>query len=137
VLVDGGTAKDFDGSVDDYIAFVLAKDPASAKGGGSAGGGSATKGLNKKDQRRAAAEAREKSQDLRKKAKAAEGDLEKLVSARAAVDLAMFDPSTALPALTKLTMTELMKRRAELDARIAEAEAVWMEANEALEAFAT
>lgn len=132
VLVDSGTARDFDGSVDDYIAFVLAKEPARAKGEGGSGG----KALNKKDQRRAAAEAREKSQDLRKKAKAAEGDLEKLVSARAAVDLAMFDPSTALPALTKLTMTELMKRRAELDTRIAEAEAVWMEANETLETFA-
>lgn len=131
VLVDGGTAKDFDGSVDDYIAFVLAKEPAAAKGEGGAG----AKGVNKKDQRRAAAEAREKSQDLRKKAKAAEGDLEKLVAARAAVDLAMFDPKAALPALAKLTMTDLMKRRAELDGRIAEAEAVWMEASEALEAF--
>lgn len=129
VLVDGGTAKEFDGSIDDYIAFVLAKDPAPAKG-------DSAKGFNKKDQRRAAAEAREKSQDLRKKARVAESELERLTIQRGAIDRAMFDPASAEPALAKLTMTELMKRRAEVEARIEAAEALWLEASEALEAFA-
>jgi len=128
VLVDQGTAREFDGSIEDYIAFVLAKDPPVARDEGGA------KGVSKKDQRKAAAEAREKSQELRKQARAAEQQLEKLTAERSAIDQAMFDPKAAQPALAKLTMTELMKRRADLEDRIAETEARWLEASEALEA---
>jgi len=125
VLVNEGTAAEFDGSVDDYIAFVLAKEPA--------GGSKAEPKVSKKDARKAAADAREKNQALRKAAKAAETALEKLTAERSAIDRAMFDPSTAEPALAKLTMTDLMKRRAELESRIEAAEASWLEASEALE----
>ncbi len=128
VLVDSGTAKEFDGSIDDYIAFVLAKEPSRSEGG--KGGG------NKKDQRKAAAEAREKAQTLRKAARQAEAEVEKLAALRSAVDQAMFDPKGAAADLARLTMTELMKRRAELQARIDAAEASWMEANEAIEELA-
>lgn len=133
VLVDSGTAKDFDGSIDDYIAFVLAKEPASATKGA---GGNAVKGGNKKDQRKAAAEAREKGQALRTRAKQAEAEVARLTAERGAVDAAMFDPKAATPALAKLTMTELMKHRAALEDSIAAAELAWLEANEAIEAAA-
>ncbi|WP_374285550.1 ABC-F family ATP-binding cassette domain-containing protein [Novosphingobium sp.] len=129
VLVDAGTAKEFDGSIDDYIAFVLARDPAPARGG------DAPRGVNKKDQRKANAEARERGQALRKAAKAAEAELERLTTERSAIDQAMFDPASAAPALAKLTMTELMKRRAALETRIEAAEAAWLEASEAFEAI--
>ncbi|RZJ97814.1 MAG: ABC transporter ATP-binding protein, partial [Novosphingobium sp.] len=129
VLVDSGAAREFDGSIDDYIAFVLAKEPQSSAGGGR------EKGVNKKDQRKAAAEAREKSQELRKRAKTIESELEKLAKQRSAVDQAMFDPSSASGELAKLTMTELMKRRAQIEDDIAAAEVKWLEANEAIEAF--
>jgi len=132
VLVDRGLAKEFDGSIDDYIAFVLAKEsPAARKDGGKEAG----RGVNKKDQRKAAAEAREKGQELRERARQAEAELERLTSLRSAIDHAMFDPSAAEPALAKLTMTELMKRRAETEAKVELAEAVWLEASEALEAI--
>jgi ATP-binding cassette subfamily F protein 3 len=127
VLVDGGTAKEFDGSIDDYIAFVLAKEPA---GNGAKGGDPK---MSKQDRRRAAAEAREKGQALRNQAKKAESELAKLTAERSAVDKAMFDPSSATPDLAKLTMTDLMKRRADLESRIEAAETAWMEASEALE----
>ena len=129
VLVDGGTAKDFDGSIDDYIAFVLARDPAPPRKDDAA------RGINKKDQRKANAEARERGQALRKAAKAAEAELERLTSERSAIDLAMFDPASAAPALAKLTMTDLMKRRAGLESLIEQSEAAWLEASEALEAI--
>ena len=129
VLVDGGTAKEFDGSIDDYIAFVLAKEPAQVRGDNEA------RGINKKDQRRAAAEARERSQTLRKQAKVLETALERLTKRRSAIDHAMFDPKAAEPALATLTMTELMKLRAVTEDEIAETEAKWLEASEALEAF--
>ena len=126
VLVDQGTAKEFDGSLDDYIAFVLSKE----------GQGPKLSKADKKEARRLAAEAREKGTELRKAAKAAETELAKLTEQRSAVERAMFDPSAADVALTKLTMTELMKRRAELSDRIDAAEAAWMEASEALEGIA-
>jgi len=127
VLVDGGTAQEFDGSIDDYIAFILSKGSASARKEGAGGG------VNKKEQRRAAAEAREKGQELRKRARIAETELEKLQAQLSAVDRAMFDPSSAEPALGRLTMTDLMKRRAELQENIGAAELAWIEASEALE----
>ena len=70
------------------------------------------------------------------RAKAAEADMARLTGQRSAIDQAMFDPASAEPALAKLTMTELMKRRAEIEARIEAAEAEWLEASEALDAFA-
>lgn len=134
VLVDSGTAREFDGSIDDYIAFVLAKDPASPRK--DAEGGDDNRKVNKKEQRKAAAEAREKGQEMRKRAKAAEADLEKLTAQLKAIDQAMFDPRGAEAQLAKLTMTELLKRRAELEIRISAAEVAWLEASEAVEAFA-
>ena len=127
VLVDGGTAKPFDGSIEDYIAFVLAKEP-KAEG--------AAKGGNRKDARREAAEAREKGNAMRKAAKAAEAELAKLQEKLSAVDRAMFDPSSAAPEFTKLTMTELMKQRGAVVKAIEAAEVTWMEAQEALETLA-
>jgi ATP-binding cassette subfamily F protein 3 len=129
VLVDSGTASEFDGSLDDYISFVLSKDPSD---GGKSGGSNEPK-LSKKDARRAAAQAREQGTAMRKKAKEAEAALAKLNEQRSAVDRAMFDPSTADASLTKLSMSDLMKRRAELASQIEAAELTWMEANEALE----
>ncbi len=126
VLVHDGTAAEYDGSMDDYIAFVLSKE---APGEGKSG---ATK-LSKKDARKAAADAREKNKALRKAADEAEKALAKLTAQRTEIDRAMAEPDKADPALAKLTMTDLMKRRAEVSERIEAAELAWMEASEALE----
>ena len=123
VLVDEGTAKEFDGTIDDYIALVL----------GNSAKEKAAK-ANKKNDRKAAAEAREKAQVLKKGAQAIERDLARLTEQRDALDAAM--AGQAIPALAKLTMAQLMKRRASLDTEIEVAETKWMEANEALEALA-
>jgi ATP-binding cassette subfamily F protein 3 len=128
VLVDGGTASDYDGSLDDYIALVLAGDPAAQTK-------SETK-ASRKDSRRAAAEAREKSQALRRQVKDAEAELAKLAAQRSAIERAMFDPASAEPALAKLTMGDLMKRRGEVERQIAAIEAAWIDASEKLERVA-
>ena len=78
---------------------------------------------------------RVKSQELRRRSREAELDLEKLTAQRNAIDQAMFDPGSAATSLAKLTITELMKRRADLETRIGLAEAAWLEASEALEAI--
>ncbi|WP_126174018.1 ABC-F family ATP-binding cassette domain-containing protein [Altericroceibacterium xinjiangense] len=123
VLVDNGTAGEFDGSLDDYIAFVLSKDSTGTK----------SSKAERKKQREAASETREKEKELRQAAKAAEADLAKLTEQRNAIDGALTDPSAATGWLSRLSTSELMKRRSELDTRLAEAETSWLEASEALE----
>jgi ATP-binding cassette subfamily F protein 3 len=117
VLVDNGTARDFDGSVDDYIAMILGKEPPAKA---EARGGEKKSGFD-----------RDQLKGLRQRAKAAENDLAKLTEQRDAVDRALADPAKAAA-----PVGDLMKRRAELDAAVEAAEAAWMEATEALETMA-
>jgi ATP-binding cassette subfamily F protein 3 len=128
VLVDGGTAKEFVGTLEDYTDFVLGKTP----GASGSGGGQATK-ANKKEDRRAAAEARERSAGLRKVVKDAEAEMNRHIDRRKAIDLAMFDPKSAEPRDARRSMGELMKERALTEEWLAAAEAKWIEATEALE----
>jgi ATP-binding cassette subfamily F protein 3 len=127
VLVDDGTAIEYSGSLDDYTDLILGKN---GQGGEGGAGGSKN---NRKEARRAAAEAREQGQKLRNAAKAAEAEIAKLEARRTALDRAMFDPANASAEDSKLTMSELMKRRAEISAKLEAAEAKWLSATEALE----
>jgi ATP-binding cassette subfamily F protein 3 len=124
VLVHDGTAQEFQGSIDDYIGFVLAGDARSPGKGDK---------VNKKEARRLAAEAREKGATLRRSARESEAQVIRLTTQRSAVERAMFDPSAADATLSRLTMTELMKRRADIQREIEAAESAWLEASEALE----
>ena len=130
VLVDQGTASEYDGNLDDYIASVLLGDARAAKAAGGA------PRLNKKEARRAAAEARDKSQALKKSAREAEARLAKLAEQRTAIDQAMFDPKLATQPLAAMSMGELIKRRAELERELEVAETHWLRASEALEEMA-
>jgi ATP-binding cassette subfamily F protein 3 len=123
VLVDNGTATEYNGSIDDYTDMILGKGPAKGEGGKS----------NKKEDRKAAAQAREREAQLRKAVKDAEADMAKLETVKSAIDRAMFDPKTADTDYAALTMSELMQRRAKIGDAIAAAEAKWVEASEAIE----
>jgi ATP-binding cassette subfamily F protein 3 len=123
VLVDNGTAKEFDGSLDDYIAFVL-------KGDAPAAG--ATK-ADRKAGKKAAADARDRDAALRRTIRDLEADTARLTTERNAIDRAMFDPAGAEPRFARMGMGDLNKRRAEVQAKIDAVEAKWLEATEALE----
>lgn len=125
VLVDGGTAREFDGTLDDYIAFVLSKDGAEAK----------TSSADRKEAKRIAADAREKQQALRKAADKSEAALARLLAERGKVDDLLAGPSKAQAALSGPRMAELMKERGRLSALIDDAELAWLEASQALEAI--
>jgi ATP-binding cassette subfamily F protein 3 len=127
VLVDGGRAQPYDGSMEDYIDFVLGR-------GGSSGEGGSKK--ERKADKRAVAEARAKEQELRKRSKQLETEIAGLHAQRNAIDAAMFDPAKAAADLAKLTMTELMVRRAEIQKQVDAAEEAWLEASTALEELA-
>ena len=86
------------------------------------------------EERRLAAEARERSQSLRKAAKAAEAEVAQLTQRRSAIDRALFDPAGATGADRNASTSELMRERGELDRKLADAEAKWLAAEEAVEA---
>ncbi|WP_294279041.1 ABC-F family ATP-binding cassette domain-containing protein [uncultured Sphingomonas sp.] len=125
VLVDNGTAKEFDGSLDDYIAFVLK---------GDAGQGDAASKADRAANKKASAEQRERFNAMKKTLRGIEDEMAKLTRERDALDKAMNDPASAEPRHAKLSMGELNKRRAEVVDKLAEAEVRWMEAGEAMEA---
>ena len=125
VLVDNGTAKEFDGSLDDYIAFVLK---------GDAGQGDGASKADRAASKKASAEQRERFNAMKKTLRGIEDEMAKLTRERDALDKAMNDPAAAEPRHAKLSMGELNKRRAEVVDKLADAEMRWMEAGEAMEA---
>jgi ATP-binding cassette, subfamily F, member 3 len=125
ILVDGGRATDFAGSLDDYTDMILGKNQNK--------GGDGFKSGNKKEDRKAAAAARDAQAALRKAVHDAEADMAKLTAVKNDIDRAMFDPSQATADYAKLTMSELMQRRAKIADALEAAEARWVQASEAIE----
>jgi ATP-binding cassette subfamily F protein 3 len=123
VLVDNGGAAEFTGSIDDYIDFVLGRNQSAAEARPKAS----------KQDRKAAAKAREDARALKKAASEAEAASARLMDECSAIDRAMFDPATAAPELASLPIGELSRRRAQLAAELEAAEARWLAASEQLE----
>ena len=123
VLVDGGTATEFSGTIEDYTDFILGKGPAKEK----------VSKADRKEDKKAAAAARERQATLKRAVSDAEADLAKLEVVLSAIDRAMFDPASAANEYKSLTMGELSQRRGKIIAAQEAAEARWVAASEALE----
>ncbi|MBK7163471.1 MAG: ABC-F family ATP-binding cassette domain-containing protein [Sphingomonadales bacterium] len=123
VLVDGGTAKEFVGSIEDYTDFILGKGPAKEK----------LSKADRKEDKKAAAAAREAQAKLKRDVNDAEADLAKLEVVLSAIDKAMIDPQSAANEYKDLTMSELSQRRGKIVAAQEAAEVRWITASEALE----
>ncbi|MBC8012614.1 MAG: ABC-F family ATP-binding cassette domain-containing protein [Methyloceanibacter sp.] len=124
LLIDEGTAKEFDGSLDDYRDMVLGSRQSRAEDGQKPG-----KQESRKTDRRLAAEASERNKALRKTVAQAEAELNRLWKRRAEIDQMLSAPqSNGGP-----SKSELMKARAEVERHLASAERRWMEASEAAE----
>ena len=128
LLVDGGTAREFDGTLEDYRDSVLSA--ARSKKGNGQDGKQMPKApvpkVDRKEKRKAAAEARERTKPLRKRVSQAEADMKSLTVKRDAID-------TKLVEATSSEARDLMKQRGQLNREIDEAEAHWLEASEAIE----
>ncbi len=122
VLVDGGTAQEYAGTLEDYTDLILKGAPKSDQ-----------PKRDKKEERKAAAALREREAVARKAVSQAEAELAKLTERRSAVERAMFDPSAATGADATLTMSELMKLRAEVSAKIEATEARWLALSETVD----
>ncbi len=123
LLIDGGTAQEFDGSLDDYRDTILG-----AGGDRAEEGERPAKRDNRKAGRRLSAELRERNQALRKRATQAEAEMARLVKRRAEIDAML-----AAPPANGHSVSELMKTRAEVERNLVSAEHRWLEATEAAE----
>ncbi|MBV7259308.1 ABC-F family ATP-binding cassette domain-containing protein [Erythrobacter crassostreae] len=125
VLVDEGTAKEFSGSMEDYIDFVLGLNQPKKEGGGKS-----TKSKGGKKSSKERAEIRSVKADVARTEKA----MAKLQSDRSAIDKAMYEPESAAKHLTDKSMSELLSLRSELSDELDAVEAEWMAFSEKLEA---
>ena len=119
VLVDHGEAKDYPGSIDDYIDFVLGRNQPKVAG---AAGKPKAKKLTSKE--------KDEAKALRQAAAEAE-----VASAKLAAECAALDRELAAADCAK-TITDLSHRRARLATQLEEAEAHWLEVSEQLESLA-
>ncbi|MBF0167868.1 MAG: ABC-F family ATP-binding cassette domain-containing protein [Alphaproteobacteria bacterium] len=126
--VENGTCTPFDGDLDDYRQS-LAEARRNASGGTERTGGGQP---SRKDERRQAAEARAKLAPLRQAAKAADAHLAKLHDKKAQLEKKLADPKLYEGPPEKVTNLRL--DLGALDRDLADAEAVWLSAHEALEA---
>ncbi|WP_371432267.1 ABC-F family ATP-binding cassette domain-containing protein [Novosphingobium sp.] len=129
VLVDGGTATEYAGSMEDYIDFILGRNqPREAQSSDAKGA---------KPQRKAGAQWREDMRALKKQVSEAETRMGRLQKQLSAFDAALIDPASAPNDLAQLNMGELSRRRATVADELEEAEAAWLNASEALEVAQT
>ncbi|OJW68929.1 MAG: glycosyl transferase family 1 [Sphingomonadales bacterium 63-6] len=123
VLVDGGLAKDYSGSMEDYIDFVLGRNQPKKDGGGKA-----TK-PGAKSSGKSQAQARFFKSELGR----VEKSISKLQAQCTEIDRAMYEPANASPQLAGKPMGELLSQRAKVAAELEELEAEWLALGEKLE----
>jgi ATP-binding cassette subfamily F protein 3 len=125
VLVDGGTARDYAGSMDDYIDFVLGRNqprpPAAAAKPAAA--------------KASSAQTKAKARYIKSELASAEKGLAKLEARLRSIDQAMYEPANASADIAQLTMTELLALRAKVAEDMAKLEADWLALGEQLEAL--
>jgi ATP-binding cassette, subfamily F, member 3 len=124
-LVDGGTVRSFEDDLEAYRRRLLERDePAESPASGSVAVNSRRAG------RREAAERRRALEPLRQKARSAEEMAARLAAEQQALDRTLAEPGAFGEGAA---LADALKRRAELERRIAEAEAEWFEAATELE----
>ncbi|MBW7849522.1 MAG: ABC-F family ATP-binding cassette domain-containing protein [Rhodospirillales bacterium] len=126
-LVADGTCRPFDGDLADYRKLLLERAREARRDGRAEKPGA----VNRRDERRAAAEVRAQLAPLRNAVKAAEKRLDELHRRQTAVQARLADPT--LYDGPTAGVTELQKEAGDIERALAAAEESWMEAQEALE----
>jgi ATP-binding cassette subfamily F protein 3 len=154
LLVDGGRAEPFDGSLDDYPAWLAARNKAQSEPAGgaepgpggvatpaAAGKQSATTPSNgadaaasRKDQRRRDAEQRARLQPAKKRVDKAEAEVERLSGERDALEQRLADPALYTDDAKPRLLT-LLADKQRIDAALEQAESDWLDAAAELEAL--
>jgi len=129
VLVDAGTAREYAGSMEDYIDFVLGRNqPKKAAK-------KAAKPAASKAQPQAAASSKDKAKArfIKSELEKAEKSLARLTAELAKIDVAVIElGQTGRPDVGE-KMADLLASRAQVSEKLARAEAEWLAAGERLE----
>jgi ATP-binding cassette subfamily F protein 3 len=129
LLVDGGEVTPFEGELDEYPAWIaarqVAKTPAAAVGPGE-------DAVSRKEKRRLDAEQRRQLQPLTKRLKALESRLAELTTRREKLERALAAPSL-YEAAGKAQLLELLAQKRRIDADLEATESAWLETGEDLE----
>ncbi|NMW30614.1 ABC-F family ATP-binding cassette domain-containing protein [Altererythrobacter sp. RZ02] len=123
VLVDSGRATDYDGSMEDYIDFVLGRNQNK----------SSDKPKAPKKDKKTAAKERADARAAKAKITACEKEIAKLEAKISVIDQAMFEPAKAAPEVRDMSMGDLSHQRGKLSALIEEKEAEWLALSETIE----
>ena len=129
-LVADGTVTAFDGDLEDYRRLLLDQRRAERRQARETKPGRAQP-VNRKEQRRAAADARAAASALRKQARQAEKRLETLTAEKGELERRLADPQAYDG--PNGAVAELQVKHGQVVKAIAEAEAAWLEAQAALE----
>ncbi len=130
VLVDDGTAREYDGSMEDYIDFVLGRNqPRDETGNGKPK-------LSKKERKAAAAHNQAETKRIKSGLAEAEKDVARLTAWCEAIDAALIDPAAARGKLAGKSAGDLAQLRGQAGKELEAAEAAWLEFGEQLEALA-
>ncbi|MBB3356871.1 MULTISPECIES: ABC-F family ATP-binding cassette domain-containing protein [Novosphingobium] len=121
VLVDDGAAVPYDGSMEDYIDFVLGRNQ--PKADAAAKPAASPKTEAEKAATQAAWQAR---RELGKQIAKAEKDMAKLQARIADIDAALADPAKATGQLKGMNLGAMGKLREDLEAELARVEAQWL-----------
>jgi ATP-binding cassette subfamily F protein 3 len=120
VLVDGGTAREYDGSMDDYIDFILGRNqPKGARGAKSSPRGNARGAGNRSS--------------AKSEFDKAEAAIARLSASLEQLDREILDLSSQANGQAGAAMQGLLTRRSTAAADLAEAEEAWLAAGAALE----
>ncbi|EON16648.1 ABC transporter ATPase [Cupriavidus sp. GA3-3] len=143
MLVADGTIKPFDGDLDDYRDWLLQQAAAKRNAATTAhlaeNAGDATAAVNRKDQRRAEADERQRLSALRKPLTKELEKVEKrmavLQAAKEEIDQFMADESSYAEA-NKTRLMEMLKRQGEVNGELETLEEKWLELQEQIEQIA-
>ena len=120
VLVDGATAREYDGRMDDYIDFILGRNQPKGARGDKSSAGRNTKGADDKRQAKSALEK-------------AEATIARLSADLDQLDRKILDLSSGANGQTGAAMQSLLTKRAAAASALAEAEEAWLAAGSVLE----
>ncbi|TDV20881.1 ATP-binding cassette domain-containing protein [Paraburkholderia caballeronis] len=138
MLVAKHRLQPFDGDLDDYRDWLLqhAAEQRAASKQDAESGANGDGGANRKELRRQEAETRQKLSQLKKPLQNRIGKIEKEMDAlnaeKGTLDAFVADPASYEPA-QKAKLTDAIRRQAQVQSRLDELEAQWLEAHEELE----
>ncbi len=128
VLVDGGEANEYAGSMNDYMDFVLGRNQPKV------GDKSETKAKPAQSDQKAVAASWKEQRELRKQFTRVETAITRLQASIEEIDQALTEPVALAHPLAGVTTGELGRRRSTAVDELEQAEALWLDLSEKLEA---